>query len=149
MVAGNVIGASGDLVDELPIITKFKELFHDKVVSEIVWSGENGPDVQSDPNVAAAFGAPLELTGPKVLNLGTRSNVEFIAVAGGGGAAETDPICRYEGYISPRGTHGCHPLENKVLAQPCHHTSDHTSEQNSGWYLILHVARATSRAKQT
>jgi len=85
MVAGNVIGNTGDLVDELPIITKFKELFHDKVVSEIVWSGENGPDVQSDPNVAAAFGAPLELTEPKVLNLGTRSNVEFIAVAGGGG----------------------------------------------------------------
>ena len=85
MVAGNVIGNSGDLVDELPIITKFKELFHDKVVSEIVWSGENGPVVQSDPNVAAAFGSSLELTEPKVLNLGTRSNVEFIAVAGGGG----------------------------------------------------------------
>ena len=36
MVAGNVIGNSGDLVDELPIITKFRELFHDKVVNQIM-----------------------------------------------------------------------------------------------------------------
>ena len=85
MVAGNVIGASGDLVDELPIITKFRELFHDKVVNQIVWSGDSGPDVQSDPKVAAAFGGAATLTSPDTIVLGTRASVSFIGVGAGGG----------------------------------------------------------------
>ena len=84
MVAGNVIGASGDLVDELPIIAKWRELFHDKVVDQIVWSGSSGPDVQSDPKVAAAFGGTAIITSTEILNLGPRDSISFIAVGGGG-----------------------------------------------------------------
>jgi len=85
MVAGNVIGTAGDLVDELPIIAKWRELFHDKVVDQIVWSGDSGPDVQSDPKVAAAFGGAATLTSTDTIVLGTRASVSFIGVGGGGG----------------------------------------------------------------
>lgn len=85
MVAGNVIGNTGDLVDELPIIAKWRELFHDKVVDQIVWSGDSGPDVQSDPKVAAAFGGAATLTSPDTIVLGTRASVSFIGVGAGGG----------------------------------------------------------------
>ena len=85
MVAGNVIGNTGDLVDELPIIAKWRELFHDKVVGQIVWSGDSGPDVQSDPKVAAAFGGAATLTSTDTIVLGTRASVSFIGVGAGGG----------------------------------------------------------------
>ena len=85
MVAGNVIGTAGDLVDELPIIAKWRELFHDKVVDQIVWSGDSGPDVQSDPKVAAAFGGAATLTSTDTIVLGARASVSFIGVGGGGG----------------------------------------------------------------
>ena len=85
MVAGNVIGTAGDLVDELPIIAKWRELFHDKVVDQIVWSGDSGPDVQSDPKVAAAFGGAATLTSTDTIVLGTRASVSFIGVGAGGG----------------------------------------------------------------
>lgn len=85
MVAGNVIGSVNDPVDELPIVTKFKEIFHDRVVAEIVWSGASGPAVQSDPRVSAAFGGRSTITTPEVLNLGSRDSISFIAVGSGGG----------------------------------------------------------------
>lgn len=85
MVAGNVIGNTGDLVDELPIIAKWRELFHDKVVDQIVWSGDSGPDVQSDPKVAAAFGGSATLTSTDTIVLGSRASVSFIGVGAGGG----------------------------------------------------------------
>jgi len=85
MVAGNVIGSVNDPVDELPIIAKFKEIFHDRVVAEIVWSGASGPAVQSDPKVAAAFGGTSTITSTEIVNLGPRDSISFIAVGGGGG----------------------------------------------------------------
>lgn len=85
MVAGNVIGNLNDEVEVLPIVRKFKEIFHDRIIAEIVWSGDDGPEVQSDPKVAAAFGGSATITSPDTVILGVRNSVSFIAVAGGGG----------------------------------------------------------------
>lgn len=85
MVAGNVIGQANQPVTALQIVQKFKELFHDKVVAEIEWSGEDSPSVIADEKVAISLGGKAQFTKTAIVNLGPRTSVSFIAVGGGGG----------------------------------------------------------------
>lgn len=85
MVAGNVIGQAGKPVTAREIVKKYKQLVHDKIVSQIVWSGDNRPNIQNIEAVEVALGGSATFDNIGYRNLGPRKSVSIIAVAGGGG----------------------------------------------------------------
>lgn len=85
MVAGNVIGLANQPVTAREIVKKYKQLVHDKIVSQIVWSGDNRPSIQNIEAVEVALGGGATFESIETINLGPRQSVSFIAVAGGGG----------------------------------------------------------------
>jgi len=85
MVAGNVIGRANQPVTAREIVKKYKQLVHDKIVSQIVWSGDNRPNIQTIEAVEVALGGGATFESKETINLGPRQSVSIIAVAGGGG----------------------------------------------------------------